>query len=58
MAERLGDEPLWKTIDRMLDELLRLRSVAAADMSVPHRRVARRLVVSAVPAQETLPLAL
>jgi hypothetical protein len=29
MAERQGDEPLWRTIDRMLDELLRLRAAAA-----------------------------
>ncbi len=29
MAERRGDEPLWRTMDRMLDELLRLRAAAA-----------------------------
>lgn len=28
MAERQGDEPLWRTVDRLLDELLRLRAVA------------------------------
>jgi len=28
MAERQGDEPLWRTMDRMLDELLRLRAAA------------------------------
>lgn len=30
LAERLGDEPLWRTVDRMLDELLRLRGQAKA----------------------------
>lgn len=29
MSERRGDEPIWQTIDRMLDELLRLRAAAA-----------------------------
>lgn len=29
MAERRGDEPLWRTMDRLLDELLRLRAQAA-----------------------------
>jgi hypothetical protein len=26
LAERHGDEPLWRTMDRLLDELLRLRA--------------------------------
>jgi hypothetical protein len=26
MAERIGEEPLWQTVDRMLDELLRRRA--------------------------------
>lgn len=30
MAERRGDEPIWQTVDRMLDELLRLRADAEA----------------------------
>lgn len=30
LAERRGDEPLWQTMDRLLDELLRLRAGAAA----------------------------
>ena len=30
MQERRGDEPIWQTVDRMLDELLRLRTGAAA----------------------------
>jgi hypothetical protein len=38
MAERVGDEPLWRTMDRLLDELLRLR--AAAKPRRPPRRAA------------------
>jgi hypothetical protein len=30
MQERRGDEPLWQTFDRMLDELLNLRSARDA----------------------------
>ena len=30
MRERIGDEPIWQTMDRMVDELLRLRAAAAA----------------------------
>ena len=33
MAERNGNEPIWQTMDRLLDELLRLRAAAA-----PRRR--------------------
>ncbi len=29
MKERVGDEPIWQTMDRILDELLRLRGAAA-----------------------------
>lgn len=29
LAERRGDEPLWQTFDRIVDELLRLRATAA-----------------------------
>ncbi len=28
MQERVGDEPVWQTVDRMMNELLRLRAVA------------------------------
>ena len=28
MGERQGDEPLWQTIDRLLDELIKLRAAA------------------------------
>ncbi len=34
MKERIGDEPIWQTMDRMVDELLRLRAAAAP----PRRR--------------------
>jgi len=44
MAERRGDEPLWRTMDRLLDELLRLRAEVTA------RRPRRR------PVGVTLPL--
>lgn len=36
MKERVGDEPIWQTMDRILDELLRLRAAAAP----PKRRAA------------------
>lgn len=29
MRERRGDEPIWQTVDRMVDELLRLRAQEA-----------------------------
>jgi hypothetical protein len=40
MAERRGDEPLWQTVDRLVDELIRLRAeaVARADAAPPPRR--------------------
>lgn len=33
MREREGDEPIWTTVDRLLDELLRLRASQAAQDS-------------------------
>jgi hypothetical protein len=30
MRERRGDEPIWTTVDRLLDELLRLRAAGAS----------------------------
>ena len=45
MKERVGDEPIWQTMDRMLDELLRLRTAAAP----PKRR-------PSAAAQDDLPL--
>jgi hypothetical protein len=41
MGERRGDEPLWQTIDRLVDELIRLRAGAAASgakAATPARR--------------------
>ena len=43
MAERRGDEPLWRTMDRLLDELLRLRAEVTA------RRPRRRPVGATLP---------
>ncbi|WP_270937248.1 hypothetical protein [Falsiroseomonas oryzae] len=37
MAERRGDEPLWRTVDRLLDELLQLRAAAARRRAKPRR---------------------
>ncbi len=47
MGERQGDEPLWQTIDRLLDELIKLRAAAESGTkaATPARRrsaVARR----------------
>ena len=38
LQERIGDEPLWKTVDRVVDELLRLRAEKAASTTRPERR--------------------
>ena len=35
MKERVGNEPIWVTMDRILDELLRLRSAAASRKRAP-----------------------
>jgi hypothetical protein len=35
MAERQGDEPLWQTMDRIFDELIRLRLLAAKAPAAP-----------------------
>jgi hypothetical protein len=40
MRERRGDEPIWTTVDRLLDELLRLRAMQTPSTPVetsPHR---------------------
>jgi hypothetical protein len=37
MAERQGDEPVWQTFDRLVDELMRLRARGAA-AGRPRRR--------------------
>ena len=38
LAERVGDEPLWKTVDRVVGELLQLRAEKAASASSAGRR--------------------
>ena len=40
MGERQGDEPLWQTIDRLLDELIKLRAAAESGTkaAAPSRR--------------------
>jgi hypothetical protein len=38
VEERRGNEPLWKTFDRLLDELLRLRSVVPRQAPAGRRR--------------------
>ena len=37
MGERKGDEPLWQTIDRLLDELIKLRAATAQGHSAWQR---------------------
>lgn len=38
MAERQGEEPLWQTIDRLLDELIKLRAVAGGNKGAAKRK--------------------
>jgi len=42
MRERRGDEPIWTTVDRLLDELLRLRAAQPAAAPTSARRSGRR----------------
>ena len=42
MRERQGDEPIWTTVDRILDELLRLRAAQAPAEATHRRRGGRR----------------
>jgi hypothetical protein len=42
MRERRGDEPIWTTVDRLLDELLRLRAMQASPAAEPSHRSRRR----------------
>ncbi len=35
MQERVGDEPVWQTVDRMLNELLRLRAAPPRRKAAP-----------------------
>lgn len=38
LQERIGDEPLWRTVDRVVDELLQLRAERAALATRTERR--------------------
>jgi hypothetical protein len=49
MAERVGDEPLWQTMDRLLDELLRLRAEAGRSRKVAPRRAASPVALPLFP---------
>ena len=42
MQERRGNEPVWQTVDRMVDELLRLRAEDRGRIEGEKRRVSRR----------------
>jgi hypothetical protein len=44
MRERRGDEPIWTTVDRLLDELLRLRTAqtSPSPAELPAHRSRRR----------------
>ncbi|WP_207538072.1 hypothetical protein [Sabulicella rubraurantiaca] len=42
MRERQGNEPLWVTMDRLLDELFRLRAEAGRRVSPPRNSARRR----------------
>ena len=48
LAERVGDEPLWKTVDRVVGELLQLRAEKAASMS-PARRPSAKTQAKQLP---------
>jgi hypothetical protein len=58
MRERQGDEPIWTTMDRLLDELLRLRQAQTEnDTTVPlrpRRGTARRDEATSLPLLEGL----
>jgi hypothetical protein len=41
LQERIGDEPLWKTVDRVIDELLQLRAEKATSSTRSERRGAK-----------------
>ena len=42
MRERRGDEPIWTTVDRLVDELLHLRQIQAEAPGAPRRPARRR----------------
>ncbi len=41
LQERIGDEPLWKTVDRVVDELLQLRAEKVASTARTERRATK-----------------
>ena len=41
LQERIGDEPLWQTVDRVVDELLQLRAEKAASTTRTGRRATK-----------------
>ncbi len=55
MQERRGDEPVWQTVDRLVDELLRLRAETAARGTTAAARPPGGRRARAVPAR-ALPL--
>ena len=42
LAERRGDEPLWQTFDRIVDEFLKLRAAAGRGGAKPAAWIAQR----------------
>lgn len=42
MGERRGNEPIWQTVDRLVDELIRLRAEAGERPRAAPRRTAPR----------------
>ncbi|HJS85261.1 MAG TPA: hypothetical protein VJ779_07350 [Acetobacteraceae bacterium] len=58
-GERKGTEPMWQTMDRLIDELLRLRADTAKRNEASAERGRGRKQKDAAPAQDLLlPLAL
>nr|WP_321986532.1 hypothetical protein [uncultured Lichenicoccus sp.] len=49
LQERRGDEPLWQTFDRIVDEFLRLRQDQAAQRATRARRSAASDAPGALP---------
>jgi hypothetical protein len=55
MGERQGDEPLWQTIDRLLDELIKLRAASAAEGGTKAAPARRRYGAAARRLEDVLP---
>ena len=56
MAERNGTEPMWQTMDRLIDELLRLRADAAKRSETGAGRARKRQGAAPGPEDLLLPL--